>query len=141
MFFSIGSVVHRRWKSSGQSIFYFQLMLRVFSKKAVRSLQNNYVFFFFKWAKTQYTNQVVLKAPWRTNNPRNGHSGWKYSMYSKIYFSVLKRIFQRLNGVNKWKQLIKQTFFAAAILHPLWAKVFKSETTSFHYFSPRIPKI
>ena len=26
----------------------------------------------------------------------------------------------------------------AAILHPLGAKVFKSDTTSFHYFSPRI---
>ena len=26
------------------------------------------------------------------------------------------------------------------ILHPLWAKVFKSATIFFHYFSPRIPK-
>ena len=32
-------------------------------------------------------------------------------------------------------------FFCAAILHPLLAEVFKSETTSFHYFSPGIPKI
>ena len=47
---------------------------------------------------------------------------------------------RRLNGVNKWKNPLK-TFFAAAILHPLWKKVFKSETTSFYYFSPRIPKI
>ena len=29
----------------------------------------------------------------------------------------------------------------AAILHPLWAKVFKSEATSFHYFSSRILQI
>ena len=32
----------------------------------------------------------------------------------------------------------KLTFFCAAILHPLWAKVFKPETTPFHYFSPKI---
>ena len=29
----------------------------------------------------------------------------------------------------------------SAILHPLWVKVFKSETTFLHYFSPRISKI
>ena len=34
-----------------------------------------------------------------------------------------------------------KTFFDAAILHPLWAKFLKSETTSFHYFYPRILKI
>ena len=28
-------------------------------------------------------------------------------------------------------------FFCLAILYPLSAKVFKSETTSFHYFSPK----
>ena len=35
----------------------------------------------------------------------------------------------------------KWSFFCAAILHPLWAKMFKFETISFQYFSPRIPKI
>ena len=35
----------------------------------------------------------------------------------------------------------KKLFFRAAILHPLYAKVLKSETTSYHYFSPRIQKI
>ena len=35
----------------------------------------------------------------------------------------------------------KKNFFYAAILHPLGGKVFKSKTTSFHYFYPRIPKI
>jgi hypothetical protein len=35
----------------------------------------------------------------------------------------------------------KVIFFCAAILHPLLAKMFKSETTFFQYFSPRIPKI
>ena len=36
---------------------------------------------------------------------------------------------------------ILQTLFCAAILYPLLVKVFKSETTSFHFFPPRIPKI
>ena len=48
-----------------------------------------------------------------------------------------------LNRVNKWwGEIRKKNFFSvAAILHPLWAKVVKSETPSFHYFSLRIPKI
>ena len=33
----------------------------------------------------------------------------------------------------------KQTFFSAAILHPLLVKVLKSEIASYHYFSSRIP--
>ena len=32
-------------------------------------------------------------------------------------------------------------FSDAVILHPLWAKVFKPETTSFHYFSPKYSEI
>ena len=48
---------------------------------------------------------------------------------------------RRLNGVNKQKKSVNQTFLAAAILDHFWAKVFKSETTSFHYLSPRIPFI
>ena len=47
---------------------------------------------------------------------------------------------RHLSKVNKWKNLWK-TFFATLILHPLWAKVSKSETTSFHYFAPRTIKI
>ena len=35
--------------------------------------------------------------------------------------------------------LVRQN--CAAILQPLWAKNFKSETTSLNYFSPRIPTI
>ena len=39
---------------------------------------------------------------------------------------------RRLNGVNKWrKKIVKKTYFDAAIWHPLWAKVFKSETITF----------
>ena len=35
----------------------------------------------------------------------------------------------------------KKTFFCAAILDNFQTKMFKSETTSFHYFSPRIPNL
>ena len=35
---------------------------------------------------------------------------------------------------------LKIIFFLRAIIHPLWAKVFKSETTSFNEFTPRIRK-
>ena len=40
-----------------------------------------------------------------------------------------------------WQNLPKNNFFCAAILHPLLLKVVKSETTSFHYFTPRIPNL
>ena len=35
----------------------------------------------------------------------------------------------------------KKTYFCTAILHHLWAKFFKLESISFHYFSPRTLKI
>ena len=41
--------------------------------------------------------------------------------------------------LSKTKFAKKQFFFCAMILHPLLEKVFKSDTTSFHYFSPSIP--
>ena len=40
--------------------------------------------------------------------------------------------------LSKAKFAPEQYFFWAAILHPLLVKVFKSEITSFHYFSSRI---
>ena len=45
------------------------------------------------------------------------------------------------NPASKAKLIKNQTFFCSSILHPLWAKVFKSETTSFPLFSQRIRKI
>ena len=45
---------------------------------------------------------------------------------------------RRLNEVNKWKKN-PWIFFCCGNLHPSWAKVFKSETTSFYYLSRRIP--
>ena len=39
------------------------------------------------------------------------------------------------------QNLPKTNFFCVAILHPLLVKVFKSETFSFYYFSPRIPNL
>ena len=41
------------------------------------------------------------------------------------------------NSASEAKFVENQFFFFAAILHPLWEKVFKSETTSFHQFSPK----
>ena len=41
-----------------------------------------------------------------------------------------KKTFKRSEQMKK----IREKNFAAAILHPLWAKVLKSETPSFHYF-------
>ena len=50
-----------------------------------------------------------------------------------------KKTFKRS---EQMKKSVKKTFFAAAILHPFkGAKALQSETSSFHYFSPRIPKI
>ena len=41
----------------------------------------------------------------------------------------------------KQSEQIVKNIFATTILHSLREKDFKSETTSFHYFSQRIPKI
>ena len=40
--------------------------------------------------------------------------------------------------LSKAKFARKTNFFCAPLLHPLFVKVFKSETISFHYFTPRI---
>ena len=52
-----------------------------------------------------------------------------------------KRLFNGVRNIDTKKILLskakfapKQTFFCAAILQHLLVKVFKSETTSFHYF-------
>ena len=47
-----------------------------------------------------------------------------------------------LNGTSKVKKVKKKIlFFCAAILDNFETKMFTSETTSFHYFSPRIPNL
>ena len=57
------------------------------------------------------------------NGVKRPFKGARNTVTNKILFS-------------KAKFTQKQT--CAVILHPLLVKVFKSETTSFHYFSPRI---
>ena len=56
-----------------------------------------------------------------------------------------KRPLNEVRNTDTKKILLRKAKFAfkkfAAILHLLIEKLFKSETTSFHYFSPRIPKI
>ena len=51
-----------------------------------------------------------------------------------------KRRLNSTSKVNKWrrKNPEKKPFLAARILDHFWAKMFNSETTSFHYFFPRI---
>ena len=44
-----------------------------------------------------------------------------------------------LNGTSKVKKV--SFFFCAAIFDNFQTKIFISETTSFHYFSPRIPNL
>ena len=50
-----------------------------------------------------------------------------------------KKTFKGSEQMKKNKSV--KTCFAAAIFHPLWAKVFKSDPTSFQNFSSRILKI
>ena len=45
------------------------------------------------------------------------------------------------NRSEQMKKIRKKLFVDAPFLHPLRAKVFKSETTSYHYFSPKIQNI
>ena len=63
----------------------------------------------------------------------------KDSEYSKSLDIGLPEMGEKwqLSGVNKWKKYVK-TYFAATILQHFGATKFKSETTSFHYFSPKI---
>ena len=46
-----------------------------------------------------------------------------------------------INGTSKVIKEKKKNFFCAAILDNFQTKMFISETTSFHYFSPRIPNL
>ena len=47
---------------------------------------------------------------------------------------------RRLNGVNKWENPLKKLFLLRRLYTLLWAKVFKSETTSFHYLFQKSKK-
>ena len=75
--------------------------------------------------------------------PRNQGYPKKYPAYGRQSISRPMRIVAPIpkNPASKAKFAEKLTFFRTAILHPLRAKVLQSETTSLHYFSPRIPNI
>ena len=71
----------------------------------------------------------------------NKDGEWQEEITKPKKISLLhgdKKMFKRS---EEMKKINKKTFFAAAILHSLWEKVVKSETTSFHDFSPEILKI
>ena len=53
--------------------------------------------------------------------------------------SVGKKTVKKDRKPKKTEKVKKKTFFCAAILDNFQTKMFISETTSFHYFSPRIP--
>ena len=52
-----------------------------------------------------------------------------------------KRPLKKTKNRRRPKKVMKKTFFCAAILDNFQTKMFISETTSFHYFSPRIPNL
>ena len=52
-----------------------------------------------------------------------------------------KRPLKKTKNWRRPKKVKKKTFFCAAILDNFQTKMFISETTSFHYFSPRIPNL
>ena len=67
----------------------------------------------------------------------------KNHCYNKVSTAQLVYLHQSLSKHQKISStpVRKVIFFCAAILHLLLAKMFKSRTTLFQYFSPRIPKI
>ena len=61
----------------------------------------------------------------------------------KFGHCTLEKVGQKdvsMEWTKKEKKSVKKNF-AATILDHFWAKMFKLETTSFQYFSPRIPKL
>ena len=78
---------------------------------------------------------------------RKNHQKLKYvQRYAKISDMLFKQ--RSLIHREAWfppcfvrKNQQKKTFFCAAILDHFQTKMFKCDTTSFHYFSPRIPNI
>ena len=64
------------------------------------------------------------------------------SLYIQLQEVGAKRGLNGTSKVNKWrrKKSVK-TFFNAVILDHFWTKMFKSETISFQYFSPRIQNL
>jgi hypothetical protein len=52
-----------------------------------------------------------------------------------------KRPLKKTENQRRQKKVKKKTFFCAAILDNFQTKMFISETTSFNYFSPRIPNL
>ena len=96
---------------------------------------------FFGWV---VTCNWVFKS-WQLNSKHSKlNVVWEATLE---YFGQVRKHKDRIyHGLSKHQNISsipvrKVIFFCAAILHPLWAKMFKSETTSFQYFSPKILKI
>ena len=70
---------------------------------------------------------------------------WPYTKKNPAYGRQrISRPIWILAPIPKKSCLLRQNstiFFCSAILHPLLLKVWKSETSVFHYFSPRITNL
>ena len=79
------------------------------------------------------------------SNPSEGVvSGWtKNTQKPNFFFEKRKKILGKRCFYHALKGQIsqKKLFFVLAILHHFQTKMFKSETTSFNYFSKRIPNL
>ena len=120
-----------------QSISQLMQIVAPIPKKNLLVRQNLQIFFFFfsQWFKTLYRQKISNLRPLLSTTFPQGF--WKSKKFG--HWNLESGEKRRLNGVNKWRRKNPySTFLAAAILHPLWVKVFKSETTSLNFFSPRI---
>ena len=72
---------------------------------------------------------IIHCAAFREKNPTHGKQRIYWPM--RIVAPIPK------NPASKAKFAKKQTLISAEILHPLWTNVFKSQITTFYYFSPR----
>ena len=86
----------------------------------------------------------VFRLPhWKKDFP---HCKQVYS-FSLVWILVcFLRVPDSVKDLSHWRQSVsqsvkKKTFFCAVILDNFQTKMFISETTSFHYFSPRIPNL
>ena len=109
------------------------------TKKIWLVRQNSSKIKFFAWQfytlhEQKYSNLRPLPS---INFPQGFRKSKKFGRWTSGHGG--KRAFKRNEQMKK--KISKKTFFAAAILDHFWAKMLKSETTSFHYFSPRIANL
>ena len=115
--------------------------------KKIREKNNRKKLFLLRRFHTCYEQKVSNLRPLCSMTFPQGFKNRK-SLDIRIWEVGAKRPLTRVRNTFTKKILLikakfaqKQTFLCAAILHPLLFKVFKSETTSLHYISLRIPNL